>query len=97
MLLKNAVRSGANSSTGISSTAVTATDSHRDVRTPFLARGVSPTPRFCPTKVVLAMEMDWTGRIISWSTLSSRPKMEAMVEAFLRTDSTTPSSLSVAR
>ena len=39
--------------------------SHSDIRTPFLARGVSPTPRFCPTKVVLAMEMDCTGKITS--------------------------------
>ncbi len=34
---------------------------------------------------------------ISSSTLSSRPNMEAMVVAFWRTLSTTPSSLSVAR
>ena len=69
MLLKNAVRSGANSSTGTNSTAVTAKDRYSAVRTPFLARAVSPTPRFWPTKVVPAMAMDWTGRITSWSTL----------------------------
>ena len=58
-----------NSSTGTNSTAVTAKDRYSAVRTPFLARAVSPTPRFWPTKVVPAMAMDWTGRITSWSTL----------------------------